>query len=102
MARFCAQAQPIVYGLGAGLAALEGALDSRDPPLPLIVMSHGAFGAARDYGWIAEYLARHGFVVAGVSHFGESWIYGSSASESNWPRLEQLEAEAASDDSRRG
>ena len=73
--------QPIVYGLGAGSAALDGALDSRDAPHPLIVMSHGAFGAARDYGWIAEYLARHGFVVAGVSHFGESWIYGPDTIE---------------------
>lgn len=73
--------QPIVYGLGAGSAALDGALDSCDPALPLIVMSHGAFGAARDYGWIAEYLARHGFVVAGVSHFGESWIYGPDTIE---------------------
>lgn len=73
--------QPIVYGLGTGSAALDGALDSRDPPFPLIVMSHGALGAARDYGWIAEYLARRGFVVAGVSHFGESWIYGPDTIE---------------------
>ncbi len=73
--------QPIVYGLGTGSAALDGAIDSRDPPFPLIVMSHGALGAARDYGWIAEYLARRGFVVAGVSHFGESWIYGPDTIE---------------------
>jgi len=73
--------QSIIYGIGVGSAALDGALDSRDPPLPLIVMSHGAFGAARDYGWIAEYLARRGFVVAGVSHFGESWIYGPDTIE---------------------
>ena len=73
--------QPLVYGLGAGSAALDAAFDSRDAPFPLIVMSHGAFGAARDYGWIAECLARRGFVVAGVSHFGESWIYGPDTIE---------------------
>jgi predicted dienelactone hydrolase len=74
--------RPIIYGLGAGSAALDAPLDSSDAPLPLIVMSHGAFGAARDYGWIGEYLARRGFVVAGVSHFGESWIYGPDTIES--------------------
>ncbi len=45
-------------------------------PAPLIVLSHGILGSARNYTWLAEDLARHGFIVAGVSHYGESSIYG--------------------------
>jgi predicted dienelactone hydrolase len=43
---------------------------------PAIVLSHGAFGAASNYTWIAEALASRGIVVIGVSHFGESFAYG--------------------------
>ena len=43
---------------------------------PIVVMSHGASGAAENYSWIADYLARHGVVVLGVSHHRESWLYG--------------------------
>jgi predicted dienelactone hydrolase len=44
--------------------------------VPVIVLSHGAFGAARNYSWLAEHLAGEGFIVLGVSHYGESFIYG--------------------------
>lgn len=37
---------------------------------------YGAMGAATNYSWIAESLARRGFVVLGVSHFGESPVFG--------------------------
>ena len=47
-----------------------------ETPCPVIVMSHGAFGSARNYSWIGEHMARHGFLVLGVSHFRESPIYG--------------------------
>jgi predicted dienelactone hydrolase len=50
------------------------------PPLgdaaPLIVLSHGVYGSARSYSWISGDLARHGFIVAGISHYGESPVYG--------------------------
>ena len=62
------------YGLSVGSAA-EGAAAATGA-FPLVVLSHGAFGAARNYSWIAEHLARSGYVVAGVSHFGESYVYG--------------------------
>ncbi len=62
------------YGLGAG-NVVEGASPA-DEVAPIIVLSHGAFGSARNYSWIAEDLARHGYVVCGVSHFGESPVYG--------------------------
>ncbi len=69
--------QTISYGLGGGSVAYNDKLSPRGAPFPVVVLSHGAFGSARGYGWIAEYLARNGVIVLGVSHFGESWLYGS-------------------------
>lgn len=65
------------YGLGHGKVVEAGAVATGT--FPLVVLSHGAMGAARNYSWIAEALARHGYIVAGVSHFGESYVYGPEA-----------------------
>ncbi len=70
-----ARETPHDYGLGRGHVA------ERAPPVagrlrPVIVLSHGAFGSSRNYSWIGEYLAGNGFIVAGVSHFKESPVYG--------------------------
>ena len=65
---------PYNYGLGHGHVAVSA--DAADSVWPVIVLSHGAFGAARNYSWIAEHLARHGYLVGGVSHYGESYLYG--------------------------
>jgi predicted dienelactone hydrolase len=62
------------YGLGAGRVAQDA--ECAQGLFPLLILSHGAFGTARGYGWISEDLARHGYVVCGVSHFGESPLYG--------------------------
>ncbi|MET0166583.1 MAG: hypothetical protein ABW318_16455, partial [Vicinamibacterales bacterium] len=62
------------YGLSAGRVAPEATLTGTR--LPLVVLSHGAMGAASNYSWLAEYLARRGNVVLGVSHFGESPVFG--------------------------
>jgi len=62
------------YGLGRGRVA-EGASPAEGRH-PVVVLSHGAFGAASNYSWIAEYLAGAGWCVAGVSHFGESFMHG--------------------------
>jgi predicted dienelactone hydrolase len=43
---------------------------------PLILLSHGAFGAAQNYAWLAKHLAASGYVVAGLCHYGESYVYG--------------------------
>jgi predicted dienelactone hydrolase len=45
---------------------------------PVILLSHGALGAATNYSWIAERLARSAFVIVGVSHFGESRVFGEA------------------------
>jgi len=65
------------YGLGTGRVAEAGTIVAGK--LPLILLSHGALGAARNYSWIAEHLARNGYLVAGVSHYGESYVYGADS-----------------------
>jgi predicted dienelactone hydrolase len=62
------------YGLGSGLVAEDA--DCAEARFPLVVLSHGAFGSAGSYAWISEHLARAGYVVCGVSHYGESPVYG--------------------------
>ncbi|RYY77186.1 MAG: hypothetical protein EOO52_06830 [Gammaproteobacteria bacterium] len=42
-----------------------------------IVFSHGAMGAAENYNWIGESLAMAGYLVVGINHYGESWVYGA-------------------------
>lgn len=40
------------------------------------VISHGAMGSAMEYNWVGYALASQGIVTVGISHYGESWIYG--------------------------
>jgi predicted dienelactone hydrolase len=40
------------------------------------VISHGAFGSPREMNWLGYALASQGWVVVGVAHYGESWVYG--------------------------
>lgn len=42
----------------------------------LVVFSHGAMGSVRSMNWLAYPLAAKGYVVAGINHYGESWVYG--------------------------
>jgi predicted dienelactone hydrolase len=69
------------YGLGHGKAIPTAAVATDGAPFPLVVMSHGASGSAPNYAWLAEYLARRGVIVLGVSHYGESWLYGAETIE---------------------
>lgn len=71
----------MLYGLGHGRAISAASVASAGSPFPLVVMSHGASGSAPNYAWLAEFLARHGVVVLGVSHYGESWLYGPETIE---------------------
>ena len=64
------------YNFGAGSVAGSAAVAG--DKLPVILLSHGSMGAASNYSWIAEPLARHGYVVLGVSHFGESPAFGQA------------------------
>src|SRR5262245_48638026 len=65
-------------GLGGGSVVPDAEFASQGAPFPLIVLSHGASGSASNYGWLAEYLCRSGIAVLGVSHYGESWVYGAA------------------------
>ena len=67
----------MVYGLGQGSVVAGATVAASGAPFSLAVMSHGASGSAPAYSWLAEYLARRGIVVLGVSHYGESWLYGA-------------------------
>ncbi len=42
----------------------------------LAVLSHGSFGSPREMNWLGSNLAKQGWVVAGIAHYGESWVYG--------------------------
>jgi predicted dienelactone hydrolase len=64
------------YGLSTGRVAPGAPIAAGR--FPVILLSHGALGAASNYSWIAERLARSAFVVVGVSHFGESRVFGEA------------------------
>ena len=64
------------YGLTMGRVAPGAPMAAGR--FPVILLSHGALGAATNYAWIAERLARSAFVVVGVSHFGESRVFGEA------------------------
>ncbi|WP_440056640.1 alpha/beta hydrolase family protein (plasmid) [Pseudoalteromonas sp. T1lg65] len=42
----------------------------------IAVISHGAFGSPHAMNWLGYALASQGWVVAGVAHYQESWVYG--------------------------
>lgn len=62
------------YGFGRGRVVESGRV--LPGQYPLLLLSHGAMGSARNYSWIGEALARSGFLVAGISHYGESYVFG--------------------------
>lgn len=48
-------------------------LSSKISSYPLILMSHGHRGDRRERTWLADALARNGYLVAAVEHHGDSW-----------------------------
>ncbi|WP_424978583.1 alpha/beta hydrolase family protein [Leisingera sp. S232] len=69
----------------APLAAREAA--PATGPFPLVVLSHGMYGNALNQAWLAEALARQGFVVAAISHPGTStWSREPDLSRQLWQR----------------
>jgi predicted dienelactone hydrolase len=61
---------------------------------PLILVSHGFGGTARQMTWLAGTLARAGYVVVGVDHPGSNTIYGVTAegAYAPWERAGDLRA----------
>ncbi|NIZ13017.1 alpha/beta fold hydrolase [Phaeobacter sp. HF9A] len=61
--------------------------DAAPGPFPLIVLSHGMFGNARNQAWFAAKMARRGFVVAAVDHPGTStWSRDADQRRALWER----------------
>ena len=58
------------------------------------VFSHGAMGSSAEYGWLGQGLANAGYVVVGINHFGESWVYGKETVD---PRITHLIWQRAQD-----
>jgi len=63
----------------------------------VVVLSHGSMGSAANYSWLGESLARAGFIVVGVNHYGESSIYGANTQDARssaftWQRAQDISA----------
>lgn len=62
-----------------------------------VIFSHGAMGSADGLSWVGESFAAAGYVVIGVNHFGESWVYGKDTLNSRssafiWQRPQDISA----------
>jgi predicted dienelactone hydrolase len=51
----------------------EASMAAEPEKLPLVLLSHGTGGSVSSLVWLAEHLASHGYLVAGVEHYGNSW-----------------------------
>ena len=60
-------------------AVAEAPMVAAPVKLPLVLLSHGTGGSTSTLGWIAEHLAAHGYLVAAVEHFGNT--YGNDTPE---------------------
>lgn len=61
-----------LYSLG--LLAPEADLLPHIDRFPVVLISHGTGGSASGLGWLASALARHGCVVLGVDHHGNTGV----------------------------
>ena len=64
------------YQAGADTCKAKICLSSKQNSHRVAIISHGAFGSPREMNWLGYALASQGWVVAGVAHYGESWVYG--------------------------
>lgn len=65
------------YQGGAAPCQAKICLSAKQNSHRVAIISHGAFGSPREMNWLGYALASQGWVVAGVAHFGESWVYGT-------------------------
>lgn len=65
----------------------NSALSAGRDRYPLILMSHGHRGDRRERTWLAEHLAKNGFAVAAVEHYGNTFAnYNPLISIRFWER----------------
>ena len=60
----------------AGSATPHAAFAPSLEPFPLILLSHGSGGSARQLAWLGTALARAGFIAAAVDHPGNNAVSG--------------------------
>lgn len=76
--------------------ALETFAVQADAPLaagrfPLVVISHGLYGMASNYGWLTTLLVARGMIVANPTHPGTAWTHKSNAETPKlWQRPRDL------------
>lgn len=52
---------------------IDAPIYSQEKKLPLILFSHGYGESAYASSWFAEYLASHGYIVACINHYGNTY-----------------------------
>jgi predicted dienelactone hydrolase len=72
-----ASVQPEPESFTKGMFVIEpnapkAPLPAGNQRFPLIVLSHGTSSLAYSMGWLAWFLASHGYIVAGVNHHGNT------------------------------
>ena len=55
-----------------GVYAVDAAFPDGDRKYPLVLLSHGTGGSAFSLAWLAEALAREGYIVAALNHHGNT------------------------------
>lgn len=68
-----------VRHMGVSSRAARNAPFAAGGPFPMVVFSHGSEGHRFNQFWLAEYLARHGYIVAAPQHEGDNYLDPSDA-----------------------
>lgn len=50
----------------------NASISSEQPKYPLLLMSHGHRGDRRERSWLANSLAKEGYIIAAVDHYGDT------------------------------
>ena len=68
-----------VRHMGVASTAVRNGEMAAGGPFPLVMISHGSEGHRFVHFWLAEYLARRGYIVAAVQHNGDNYLDASDA-----------------------
>ncbi|OSQ36574.1 alpha/beta hydrolase family protein [Thalassospira mesophila] len=68
-----------VRHMGVASMAARNAPFAAGGPFPLVMISHGSEGHRFVHFWLAEYLARRGYIVAAPQHAGDNYIDAADA-----------------------
>jgi len=68
-----------VRHMGVVSSAARNAPFAKDGAFPMVMFSHGSEGHRFNQFWLAEYLARRGYIVAAPQHVGDNYLDASDA-----------------------